>query len=351
MKETEDIIIRFIRGECSQTENEFILKRIREDSGFKKELIELKNIYTHESMPQTEATEKEYADLKKHIAKKESSKSINNITFNRKSDVAKIIGKILSYSIAASLIILLALNLKFNWLVDSATPQKTEVLTSLLPTESVNTLYTAKGMKGETILPDGSKVILNSDSKITYPAKFTGSTRDIEFSGEGYFEVRQDSLCPMVIRCNKNFKVMVYGTTFNIKSYNDDDNAKTTLISGSIKVIENIGGKEFIRNIAPNQTYIIERITQTTKIEKKVNTEKVCQWKDGILSFDSTPLHEAAKILERWHGVKISITNNSLLDIPITATFTTESIVQIMDLFKFSAFINYEIKDNVVVIK
>ena len=357
--EDNELIIRFLSGECTECEQDFILKEAARNPEFKQMLIELKNIYVHENMPEKLASDTEHANFKKYATQrmlleepdKYAEYEENKRIVNQKG-IYKVIFHIASWSIAAVIVLLLTLNLKYHYTEFYGKDKiMAEVPTFTLPVESVNTLYTAKGIKGEAILPDGSKVILNSDSRIKYPAKFTGSTRDIEFSGEGYFEVKKDSLHPMVVRCNKNFKVVVYGTTFNIKTYNNDNNAKTTLISGSIKIVENINGKEFVRDVAPSQTYTIVENKQLATLEKEVDTKEVCQWKDGILAFNSTPLSEAAKILERWHGVQINIKNSNIQDIPITARFTTESIVQIMDLLKFSTNFKFNIKDNIVTIE
>lgn len=357
--EDNELIVKFLQGGCTELEQDFILKEAARNPEFKQMLVELKNIYVHENMTEQSASDSEYAAFKRYAVERmlleEPEKWAENDENRRVMDKKRISGmvtRIAAWSAAAIILVLLSLNLRYWHLEsDKNNAAVAEVPVSTLPVEAVNTLYTSKGVKGEIILPDSSKVILNSDSRIKYPAKFTGSTRDIEFSGEGYFEVKKDSLHPMVVRCNKNFKVVVYGTTFNIKTYNNDNNAKTTLISGSIKIVENIDGKEFIRDVAPNQTYTIEENRQLATLEKEVDTEKVCQWKDGILAFDSTPLGEVAKILERWHGLQIVINNGNMLDIPITARFTTESIVQIMDLLKFSTNLKYDIKDNVVTVE
>lgn len=373
--EDKDYIARFIQGDCTQEEQELVLKEAARNAEFKQHLYELKNLYVHENMPDQVATDQEYSDFKKYAMQRmllEEPENRNefeqfHIAAKQKNRRRTVMG-IINWSAVATAIILLALNLKFNFIhseqsagarevavaqsvEETVAENVAEVPVHSLPQESVNVLYTAKGVKGETVLPDGSKVILNSDSRITYPARFSGSTREVEFSGEGYFEVQKDSLHPMVISCNKNFKVIVYGTTFNIKTYGNDNTAKTTLISGSIKIVENVDGKELVRDIAPSQSYTIVENRQLATLETKVDTEKVCEWKDGILSFDSTPLGEVAKILERWHGIKIVVEDSRKLDIPITARFTTESIVQIMDLLKFSTDIKYSVGDNVVSIR
>ena len=375
----KEYIARFIQGKCTRQEQELVLKEAARNPEFRQRLYELKNLYVHENMPEHEATDQEYSDFKKYAMQRmllEEPENRNEFEQFHNAEKQKFrrrtVMGIINWSAVAVAIILLALNLKFNFIHSEQNACTLEVAASRqvagtvadpladavaggtvepLQVEPMNVLYTAKGVKGETVLPDGSKVILNSDSRITYPARFSGSTREVEFSGEGYFQVQKDSLHPMVVRCNKNFKVIVYGTTFNIKTYGNDNTAKTTLISGSIKIVENVDGKELVRDIAPSQSYTIIENEQFARLETKVNTDKVCEWKDGILSFDSTPLSEVAKILERWHGIRIVVEDPRKLDIPITARFTTESVVQIMDLLKFSTDIKYSVGDNVVFIR
>ena len=363
--DSKDHITRFIKDECSQQEQDFVLQEAEHNPEFKQILLELKNIYVHENMPDNQATDAEYLDFKKYAMQRmlleesesRAEKDEQHIV-DHKRDIYRNISRIASWSVAAVIIVLLVLNLKFHYQTEFINDEELSNSTYIADAsvlenqiESSYTLYTAKGLKGETVLPDGSKVILNSDSRITYPAKFTGATREIEFSGEGYFEVQKDSLHPMVIHCNNDFKVIVYGTTFNLKTYSNDNSSRTTLISGSIKIVENVNGKEFVRDVAPNQTYTIEKNKQLATLQQESDTDKVCEWKDGILSFDSTPLCEVVKILERWHGIKIIVKDKHKENIPITARFTTESIVHIMDLFKFSTDIDYTISDNVVTIR
>ena len=363
--DNKDHITRFIQGECSQQEQDFILQEAEFNPEFKQVLLELKNIYVHENMPDNQATDAEYVDFKKYAMQRmlleesesRAEKDEQNIVA-KKRDLYRIVSRITSWSIAAVIVVLLALNLKYHYhneivadkeVDSSAYIAQTPIAESTI--EPTNTLYTAKGIKGEVVLPDGSKVTLNSDSRISYPANFTGATRDVEFSGEGYFQVEKDSLHPMVISCNNDFKVIVYGTTFNLKTYSNDNSARTTLISGAIKIVENVNGKEFVRDVAPNQTYTIEKNKQLATLQQEPDTDKVCEWKDGILSFDSTPLCEVVKILERWHGLQIVVESKNKENIPITARFTTESIVHIMDLLKFSTEIDYTILDNIVTIR
>ncbi len=336
----EDIILRFIEGKCTPEEQMQVFEKMENDPDFKNEMLVMKNLYVNRNLPENEASDEALTKFRHFVESKEASENKGQKR-GRKWIMAPL------WSAAAVIIVLLALNLTFNR--SGQKGKEPTVQISTLPTEMVNSLYTAKGVKGTVILPDGSKVALNSDSKITYPASFSGSSREVEFSGEGFFEVAKDSLHPMIIHCNKDFRVEVYGTTFNLKTYSNDNTARTTLISGAIRVVEKKFGKEISTDIIPNQEYVITNNAES-KVKTLKNPDVKYAWKDGKLLFDSTPLSEAAKILERWHGVKIVIENKNLNNIPITASFSTESLVQIMDLLNFSMEIDYRIKDSVLYI-
>jgi transmembrane sensor len=92
-----------------------------------------------------------------------------------------------------------------------------------------------KGTKNKMTLPDGTKVWLNADSKLTLAKQFTGPTREVRLSGEAYFEVAHDKNHPFIISANA-IKVKVLGTVFNLKAYPDDEDTETTLIQGQVEV-------------------------------------------------------------------------------------------------------------------
>ena len=83
---------------------------------------------------------------------------------------------------------------------------------------------------------------------------------------------------------------------------------------------------------------------------KPENPEKQTAWKDGRIIFESTPMAETIKILERWHGVEFEVRDKSVYTFDITARFKSESIVQIMEMIKYCALIDYSIDSNKVVL-
>ena len=319
----DEILIRFIRDEASSTEEKLVLDWLNENPDHVSYFIKLKNIFVFLDMPDEPTTQKE----------------------PRRYPFAK---KILPYLAAACFALLFFLNYFDPFHAKQEETQVEEVVTS----GHLQTLYTEKGVKAKIVLPDGSKVALNSDTKIIYPNRFNGATREVFLSGEAYFDVVSDSLRPMVVNTNNDFSVEVYGTTFNIRSYDDDTDAQVTLYSGKI-YLKNRNLSQNIDNIVemiPSQSIVLRKTIKPTVVKTK-NIESESAWKDGYLVFESLPLKEVIKRLERWHGIKIYSENAKNPDITVTATFQSESLVQIMELLKFSIKLDYEILENEVVLK
>ncbi len=342
MDMNEDIFIKYFEGNCTPQEEQQLIDWASESNENMQELQRFKNIYVRSTMPSTEATDAQYGKFKQALKDKEQA------SIRKHNRIAHIFG----YGIASMVAILLGLNLIFNWWY--VEPQEPTVRLYQLADSQINTLYTEKAVKAQVTLPDGSKVWLNSDSRISYPTTFTGASREVEFSGEGYFEVTKDSLCPMIIRCNKDFRVEVYGTTFNIKSYDNDKYAQTTLYSGSITLVNESTGIEQSIVVEPNKSYTIEphkNINEAT-ISNTNNIKDISAWKEGKIIFKSTPMPEVIKILERWHGTKFHLESEYARNLTITAVLEQESVVQIMELISFSTDLSYTInKDKSITLK
>lgn len=329
------LIIKYFEDRCNQEEELIVMHWVNESEENMEYFIKMKNIHTMTTMPDEPATNIELNQF--------NTKCLNGKGSN------KFGVRYFYVSAAASIIILLALNLHFNW-IDKNDPEKSIVAIADLPLEQKDTLYSEKGVKAKILLPDGSKVWLNSDTKIIFPKKFSGKSREVILIGEAYFEVMKDSLHPMIVRTSKNFRIEVLGTKFNIKSYEDDISARTTLYSGSIRLVTQNRGKEVYTKLNPNESVLIKD-NSVVYLNKKEEGSNETAWKNGDLIFDSVKFSDAVKILERWHGVKITVKNPALLNETISANFHSESIIQIMELLKFSLKLDYEKTEDQLVIK
>lgn len=163
-----------------------------------------------------------------------------------------------------------------------------------------NTIAIPRGRQFRLLLPDGSKVWLNSASSIRFPVAFTGSERAVDISGEAYFEVAENSLKPFVVHIPGRGTLRVLGTHFNIKAYPDEQGVTATLLEGKLAVEAN-GGEKIVLN--PGQQALIAG-NDVNKIDK-VATSAAVAWKNGLFNFDNKNLEEVMRELARWYDLEI----------------------------------------------
>lgn len=208
-------------------------------------------------------------------------------------------------------------------------------------------VYNPKGLRTTIILPDSSKVILNADSKISYAHRFVGANRAVKLEGEAYFEVVKDSLRPFIVEAN-TAKVIVHGTSFNVRSYPSDQFIETTLLEGSLTVD---AGKE--KNLlVPGKQVSINKASMESDVHA-VNTQRTTGWIEGKIYFHSNTFLEIATILERTFNVNIKVGNQSLYSKKFTGKFENgENLEQILHVLKLSVSFNdvYDKETNTIII-
>lgn len=163
-----------------------------------------------------------------------------------------------------------------------------------------NTVSTPRGGEYILTLSDGTKVWLNAASSITYPSTFTGKTRDVKIDGEAYFEVAHHPEQPFRVTAHDQ-TVEVLGTHFNINSYSDEPNLKTTLFEGQVKI------KKLNQTIIlkPGEQAISNRNTGSLALNKDFNLQQVMAWKNGRFYFDYTDAGTVLRQIARWYNVDI----------------------------------------------
>lgn len=167
-------------------------------------------------------------------------------------------------------------------------------------------LVVPRGGQYQVLLPDGSKVWLNSASVLKYPLRFDGNQRSVELEGEAYFEVasRQDAngrKIPFRVFTSGQ-EIDVLGTTFNVSAYSDDAATKTTLISGQVRVVSPDSRRSVMLE-AGQEAVSIGRGDIETSL---TNTNAAVAWKAGIFHFSETPFPQMLKQIARWYDVDVS---------------------------------------------
>lgn len=168
-----------------------------------------------------------------------------------------------------------------------------------------NTITTPRGGQYQLILADGTKVWLNAASSLRYPTTFAGNERSVELTGEGYFEVVHDAKKPFHVKfytaSGDAGDVQVLGTHFNINSYDDEPNIKTTLLEGRVMVTR----QDKQAYLSPGQQAIVRRGEETIRVDNDVNTEEAIAWKNGLFIFNNTPLDAIMRQIGRWYNVDV----------------------------------------------
>ncbi|MEG2277593.1 MAG: DUF4974 domain-containing protein [Odoribacter sp.] len=319
----EQTIWKYIGGQASDNEKRTVLDWIEADEQNHRRFCRMKNTWVLGHLPQHELSDleaKPYVDV-----------------LNRK----RLSRRILYSSVAAVLILLISVGVlnQFQRYHNEIEYLKSQQIASI-------EYHTNKGLKGTVILPDGSKVWLNSDSKISCPAHFEGNSRTVEFSGEGFFDVAKNPDRPMHIRLDNGISIVVKGTRFNLSSYRNDNHIAALLLEGEISIIKDQSKKNEAIKVVPNEKITIEKIQK--KVLKTIPQETLptIGWKEGWLIFDETPMKEVIKKLERWYGIRCTVEDPTIWNKKFTAKFKDESITQILEAMKRVSLLNYHLDES-----
>lgn len=232
-----------------------------------------------------------------------------------------------------------------------------------------NTVRTKAGDKASINLPDGSKVWLNGDSKITYAEDFRNKTREVYLSGEAFFDVAKDKTKPFIIH-TRTITLKVLGTAFNVRSYDNEKETETALVHGSVeitlrnnpdkKILLKPGEKLLVKNIpADTLTTYTKKHDEETPIAVLTNmhyyggdsSSVETSWTKNELVFNDEPLDKIALNLERWFNVRVTIINENLKREKFTATIEEEDKLEdFLEALKLAEGFHYSIKNREVVI-
>ena len=202
---------------------------------------------------------------------------------------------------------------------------------------------TSIGENKTITLSDGTKVTLNANTTFSYPEKFSEESRDVSLQGEAFFDVAHNPEKPFKVATGNGMNIQVLGTVFNVKSYPEDQNVETTLVSGKVKVVEEQNQKTVV--LAPSQraTYVKDA---DKLIVDNVQTTKFTAWREGKLIYDETPIRQVISDLKRKYKVDISVESPGIMDYKYTGEFDNLGIEQILDLFEVSSPILYKMHNN-----
>ena len=164
-------------------------------------------------------------------------------------------------------------------------------------------IYVPKGERMQMAFQDGTRVWLNSDTRLRYPERFGFSERRIELDGEAYFIVSHNPARPFIVGVG-GAQVQVLGTEFNVQAYRESPVISVALDQGSVSMSD--GRNSFL--LAPSDRLTYDRTTRQGRLDH-VDTSGASLWRKSIISFKDTPLEEVLRTLGRWYDVTFKVTD------------------------------------------
>ncbi len=208
----------------------------------------------------------------------------------------------------------------------------------------LNKLIVPNGKRSSLILADGSKIWINSGTELEFPSKFDEKTREIYVNGEIYIDVTESKKQPFIVHTT-TFDVEVFGTSFNVSAYGDDEETSVVLVEGSVRV--NTQGNSM--KMHPN-----EMMTMSTGniCKEEVDISLYTSWIKGVFIFDGTPIAEVLKKVGRYYNISFSGTADIADNIPdkrITGKlYLSENIDDVLSSISLLTSTTYKREDNII---
>lgn len=334
-KMTKDTIIKFLNNRCTAAELEEVVRWANTEALNKKSKTQAFDEWKSFQVGDNPGDDEKFSLLFDKIQHKIDVDSQKQKNTESKRSTLSIIAIWLTRAAAILLIPVLA------FLFYTLSEKKLDsVQYANLSLDSIEVIAPI-GSRTVVQLSDGSKVHLNYGSKLKYPQVFSGDTREVKLSGEGYFKVAHNPDKPFIVNTGK-LNVKALGTVFNVLAYPYNDVIETTLINGKVVLEQNdaAGNSKAIGTMEPGQhvNYNIKTSVVSSIIG---DVEKYIAWKDGKLIFEDTPIVEVAEKLSRMFNVEIKL-SDAIKEHTYTVTFIDEPIFQILDLMTIATPISYK---------
>lgn len=194
---------------------------------------------------------------------------------------------------------------------------------------------TSFGEKKQITLPDGTLLVLNSCSQVRYPDRFTGDTRRIELKGEGFFRVARNEAMPFIVKTG-HFDVRVLGTHFDVKAYPTDEIVSVSVESGKVQV----DLPEAMMRLRASEQVLIN--TLSGEYSKRKEERGVAVWIKGELRFNSTPIRDVAKELERVYNCRITFAAGQEFNNLISGEHGNKNLESVLQSIEYISGVKYK---------
>lgn len=329
-REHIELLNRFMRGETSVEEEQALLKWFKEEDS-RQMLFQYYSECWKEVSPEKLPAEKQHQMLMEIKNKIHSMEKVNHQKSVRKTF------RISSYRwFSYAAIVLLTVGLTWSAInyyhSPSTSPTKDYVVTA------------DKGQRASIILPDGTKVWLNSDTKISYNNRYGEADRRISLSGEAYFEVSKDKEHRFIVTAGA-MEVEALGTTFNVKAYEDGD-VTTTLFSGKVRA--SVGQDAVL--LSPNQYTIYGPDHRQLLAKNSDNAAYARMWRDNELAFNAETLEKIGADLSRIYNLKVVFTSEGIKKHRFSGVIKSNSLENVFQIISMTAPISYRFRNDSIIL-
>ena len=208
------------------------------------------------------------------------------------------------------------------------------------------TVLAEKGQRAFITLPDSTKVWLNSDTKISYPADYGLKERNVTLVGEAYFEVAKNPDKRFIVEA-KGMQVEALGTSFNVNAYQNDNKIIASLFSGSVRV-------SYDRHVAilkPHESVKVDLLNRSFSRYKDESMQNIALWRKNEITFDGESLEEITHIMSRLYNTTICIEDESLKKVCYIGTIRNNNLENFIDIINLTTPVVYENKGDTVFLR
>jgi len=316
------LLIKYLRNELSESEQNAILQWIEEKDENKEFLFGLKEAYQLSKWKEF----KMRADAASGWV--DLNERIDQLSEQQPPKIST--KKWWYYAVAAIFLLLVGFGLR-DWV-------NAEKVT-------FNAIETYSGQQSTLILNDGTKVNLNQNSKLIYPTSFNGANRNVRLQGEAYFEVAHNTRHPFQVDIG-TYTVRVLGTKFNIDAYPDQIYVYTSLKEGRIQIIDNSKDAKVLSELKPGMQLSYNRRTGEYFV-KTIDTGQITDWANGEMVIKRQTLEEVAQRLEQKYGYSIQIQDHRINKLTYSITIDKEPLEEILSNIHFiTPQVNYSINNS-----
>ncbi|MDO8927770.1 MAG: DUF4974 domain-containing protein, partial [Bacteroidota bacterium] len=207
---------------------------------------------------------------------------------------------------------------------------------------SFTEVYSPYGHKTRVVLPDGSQVWLNGDTKLKYNSDFSDA-RNVELTGEALFEVTKNTRQLFTVNAEE-LRLEVYGTTFNVKAYPEDFISEVALVEGSVGLFRD---KQLLKKMVPGEVIAYNSVENKFST-RQGNIGQITSWSADELVIENKTFEEVTKYLERWYGVEITLDKSIQLNNRLSFKVKTESLMELLSIISRITPVTYEINGKQV---